>query len=96
MKKLDSSSNSLVTRTLDGVDRAHARIATRLHDARNAVLTTLEHGLDRAEQLIASARKGIKRADQVSADAVNRAQGVVGQAIERARLARTIPEHVAS
>lgn len=100
MKKLsDSPSTSVVLRTLDAVDRAHARAATRLHDVRNDVLAALERSLDRAEAMSAKAikraREGIKRADHASADAVNRAQGVVGQAIERARLART-PAYIAS
>lgn len=94
MKKLqDSSSTGLVTRTIDSVDRAHARAAARLHEARNEVLARLERGIDRVEALstevVKRARAGIKRADTVSANAVNRAQGVVGQAIERARLARS-------
>jgi hypothetical protein len=101
MKKLsDSSSTSLVTRTLDTVDRAHARIAARLHEVRNDLLASLERGLDRAEAASASAikraRKSLRRVDKVSANAVNRAQGVVGQVIEKARLARTTPAHLAS
>lgn len=100
MKKLqDATSTSLVTRTIDSVDRAHARAAARLHDARNGVVAKLERGLDRAEELSAAmikrARASIKRADEVGARAVNRAQGVVGQAIEKARLARA-PEQLAS
>jgi hypothetical protein len=96
MQKLsDSSSTSLVARALDTVDRGHARTAARLHEARNRVVAQLERGLDRAEELSAGllrrARHGLKRADAASADAVNRAQGVVGQAIERARLARSAP-----
>jgi hypothetical protein len=101
MKKLsDTSSTSLVTRTLDAVDRAHARAATRLHEVRNGVLAAVERGLDRAEKLSATAitraRKSIKRADEVSANAVNRAQGAVGQAIEKARLSRSTPAYLAS
>ena len=101
MNKLsDASSTSLVTRTLDAVDRAHARGAARLHEVRNDLLSTLERGIDRAEQVSASvikrARTSIKRVDKVSADAVNRAQGAVGQAIEKARLARATPAHLAS
>ena len=101
MNKLsDSSSTSLVTRTIDAVDRAHARTAARLHEVRNQVLASLERGIDRAEKVsttvITRARTSIKRADQVSADAVNRAQGVVGQAIEKARLARATPAHLPS
>jgi len=100
MNKLSESSSSLVTRTLDVVDRAHARTAARLHEVRNELLSTLERGVDRAEQVSATvikrARKSIKRVDQVSADAVNRAQGAVGFAIEKARLARATPTHLAS
>lgn len=94
-KIADSSSTSLVTRTIDAVDRAHARAAARLHEVRNQVLATLERGIDRAEVVSASAikhaRKSIKRADKTSADVVNRAQGAVGQALEKARLARATP-----
>lgn len=101
MNKLsDTSSSSLVTRTLDVVDRAHARTAARLHEVRNQVLASLERGLDRAEQIgssaVTRARKSIKRVDKVSADAVNRAQGAVGHAIERARLGRATPAHLPS
>lgn len=101
MNKLsDATSTSLVTRTIDAVDRAHARIAARLHEVRNDLLAALERGIDRAEVLstaaIKRARKSIKRVDKVSANAVNRAQGAVGHAIEKARVARTMPAHVAS
>jgi hypothetical protein len=101
MKKLsDTASTSLVTRTLDAIDRAHAGAGVRLHEVRNQLLTALERGLDHAEKLsahlIKNARKSIKRVDQVSADAVNRAQGAVGHAIEKARVSRTTPEFIAS
>ncbi|HET9627253.1 MAG TPA: hypothetical protein VFP84_38095 [Kofleriaceae bacterium] len=99
MKKLsDSSSTNLTTRAIDAVDRTHARIAMRLHDIRNDVLDSVKHGIDRAEtittNLFKRARTGVDRVDHVSADAVNRAQGAVGQAIERARLARATPAEV--
>jgi hypothetical protein len=101
MHKLsDSSSTTPVTRTIDAVDRAHARVAARLHAVRNELLATLERGIDRAEQVgsiaIKRARARIKQLDKVSANAVNRAQGAVGQAIEKARHARTAPAHLAS
>ncbi len=92
----EPASTSLVTRGLDVIDRAHARTAMRVHDVRNDILTTLERGIDRLEAVLASARKGIKRVDAASADAVNHAQGLVGKAIEKARLARSTPAHVAS
>jgi hypothetical protein len=98
--QLSQPSPSLVTRVLDTVDRAHAKAAMKLHGARSSVRTTLEHALDRTEQLmttgIGRARKSLQRADVVSADLVNRAQGVVGQTIEKARVARSRPEHLAS
>ncbi len=100
MNKLDSSSPSLLTRALDAVDRGHARTAMRLHELRNDLLGALERGIHRLELVgsgaIKRARTGVKRADEVSANVVNRAQGAVGQVIEKARLARTTPEHVAS
>jgi hypothetical protein len=101
MNKLsDASSTSLVTRTIEAVDRAHARAAARLHEVRNELLATVARGIDRAEEVsstvITRARKTVKRVDKVSADAVNRAQGVVGQVIDRARLARATPAHLAS
>ena len=96
--QLNKPTTSLVTRTLDAVDRAHARAAMLLHDVRNDVRSTVERGIDRAEELTTSvfdrARRSIQKVDVVSADVVNRAQGVVGQAIEKARLARSKPEHV--
>jgi t-SNARE complex subunit (syntaxin) len=99
-KLSDGHAHGLVTRTLDAVDRAHARTATKLHDGRNAVIKRLETTVDRLEtvmtQVFERARKGLQRVDAVSADFVNRSQGAVGQAIERARLARTSPDHVAS
>src|SRR3954463_16393314 len=97
-KLSDGHAHGLVTRTLDAVDRAHARTATRLHDGRNALIGRLERTVDRVEGLVTQAlegaRKGIQRLDTIGADLVNRSQGAVGQAIERARLARTNPEHV--
>lgn len=83
---------TVVTRTLDVVDRGHARAAMKLHDVRNDLRATLEKGLDKVEQLVTGAvqraRDGLKVADARSADAVNRAQGLVGTAIERARHVR--------
>lgn len=80
---------TLVVRTLDAADRAHARAATRIHDVRNGIRATSLRGIERVEQLvttaIARAKDAISRVDAAGADAVNRAQGVVGTAIERAR-----------
>lgn len=90
----DSHPTSLVTRTLDAVDRTHAAAAMRVHGLRNTVRGALERGLDKAEEVIATLRDGLKRADEKSADAVNRAQGAVGQAIERLRHSRTSPDHL--
>ena len=94
------SEGGLLTRTIDAIDRAHARTATHLHDRRSNLVTKLQGAIDRAEEIVASvlerARKSVQRIDVVSADAVNRTQGVVGQAIERARLARSKPGHMAS
>src|SRR5689334_12364680 len=99
-KLSDGHAHGLMTRTLDAVDRAHARTATRLHDGRNAVIARLERAVDKVEEVVTGiverARKGIQRLDTVGADLVNRSQGAVGQAIERARLARTSRDHVAS
>jgi len=93
----ESSRVTVVARTLDAVDRAHARAATLLHDARNDLRSTLERGIERVERLAttacARARQRVQRADAASADAVNRAQGAVGQAIDRARQARARREH---
>ena len=94
------SSNSPLTRVLDAVDRGHARAADRVHTVRNAVRDTLEHGLDRIEKVthsaIVGARARLKRADSVAADGIIRAQGAIGSALEKARHARTLPDHVAS
>lgn len=90
----DAHATSLVTRTLDAVDRTHARAAMRLHDLRNDLRGVIERGLDRAEDVIARLREGLKRADQHSANAVIRAQGAVGEAIERLRHSRLSPEHL--
>ena len=80
---------TLVVRTLDAADRAHARAAMRIHDVRNGIRSSSLRGLDRVEQLVTTAitrsREAISRADAAGADAVNRAQGVVGTVIERAR-----------
>lgn len=101
MKKLsDSAPTSLAMRTIDAVDRAHAHLAMRLHDVRNQALDSVKRGIDRAEVLsarvIERARDGLSRFDHRSADAINRAQGAVGHAIEKARLARATPVHVVS
>ena len=54
MKKLsDSAPTSLATRAIDAVDRSHARIALRLHDLRNEVLASCKRGIDRAEAISA-------------------------------------------
>ncbi|MDQ3370160.1 MAG: hypothetical protein M3680_32480 [Myxococcota bacterium] len=88
---------TVVARTLDAVDRAHARAAMVLHTVRNDVRTKIERSLERAElvttKVFERARKGVERADHVSADAVNRAQGVVGHAIEKARVTREKRQH---
>jgi hypothetical protein len=80
---------TLVVRTLDAADRAHARAATRIHDVRNGIRSTSLRGLERVEQVVTTAiartRDAISRADAVGADAINRAQGVVGSVLERAR-----------
>lgn len=89
-----SSQASLVAatytmRAIDVVDRMHARTATKLHEARNGMRTRLERALDRAEQLTTKlfevARSSIQRADQLGADAVNRAQGVLNRGLDTAR-----------
>jgi hypothetical protein len=91
---------TVVTRTIDAVDRAHARAATVLHGVRNEVRSTLERGIERAEHLattaFARARQGVQHADGVSADLVNRAQGVVGQAIDKTRKVREKRLHAPS
>lgn len=94
------SNGGILTRTIDAIDRAHARTATHLHDRRSSLVSKLEAAIDRAEEIMTSmferARKSIQKVDVVSADAVNRTQGLVGQALERARLARSKPGHLAS
>ena len=87
-----ASSNSLAMRAIDAVDRAHARAATKIHNVRCDVIASLERRLERAEELAVSAieraRHGVKRVDVASADVVNRTQGVVGRALEKARQSR--------
>ncbi|MEJ7596654.1 MAG: hypothetical protein WKG01_01990 [Kofleriaceae bacterium] len=83
---------TLTMRAIDAVDRAHARAASAIHAVRSDLIATLERRLERAEQLASTAidraRKGVKRADVASADAVNRTQGVVGRALDKARASR--------
>ncbi len=80
---------TLVVRTLDAADRAHARAASRIHDVRNELRSSVMRGIDRVETVmtktLARARDVVTRADALGADAVNRAQGAVGAAIGRAR-----------
>jgi len=80
---------TLVVRTIDAADRAHARAASRLHDVRNGLRSTALRGLDRVEHAVVAtfraARDAITRVDAKGADAVNRAQGVVGAALDKAR-----------
>lgn len=94
MDAVETSSSSptrttLVVRTIDAADRAHARAATRIHEVRNGLRSSALRGLDRVEHVVVAtisrARDLITRADASGADAVNRAQGVVGSAIEHAR-----------
>lgn len=96
----ESKSITVLTRALDAVDRAHAKAATVLHGVRNDLLQRLSNSIERAELITTSAferaRNGVHKADTVSADVVNRAQGVVGQAIEKARVARSQRLHVVS
>ena len=84
-----STKTPITLRAIDAVDRTHARAATRLHDVRNDVRGTLERVLDRAEELALAAfsriRNSVKKADAMSADAVNRAQGAVNRALDMAR-----------
>lgn len=92
--------DTLVTRALDAVDRAHARAATILHNVRNDLLHRLADRIEHAELVANSAferaRNGVHKVDTVSADVVNRAQGVVGHAIEKARVIRSNRLHVVS
>lgn len=90
----------VLTRALDAIDRAHAKAATVLHNVRNDLLHRLADRIERAERLTTSAferaRNGVHKVDTVSADVVNRAQGVVGHAIEKARVVRSNRPHVVS
>jgi len=94
--KLDTPNHSLVTRALDSIDRSHARAADSIHTIRNSVRGALESSLDRFEaattSFIKTARKRLTTADSATADAIIRAQGAVGHAIERARLSRSEPQ----
>jgi hypothetical protein len=98
--KISSTSHSPLTRVLDSIDRGHARAAARAHTIRNSVHDAIEHGLDRFERRLQSsinrARARLERADSATADAIIRAQGAVGDALEHARHARTVPPHVSS
>lgn len=85
VQDLSTKRAAVVARAIDAVDRAHARAAMTLHEARNRIVASAERGLDHAAALIDSARTRLKAIDATSADLVNRAQGVVGAAIERAR-----------
>lgn len=87
MKVVDLSTRraALTTRAIDAADRAHARGAMMLHEARNRARDAAELVLDRAAAAIEHARARLKQVDAKSADLVNRAQGVVGHALERAR-----------
>lgn len=91
---------TVVTRALDAVDRAHAKAASVLHDLRNELLQRLANTIEHAELVTTSAferaRNGVHKVDSVSADVVNKAQGVVGQAIEKARVARSHRMHAMS
>ena len=80
MKKLsaDTSSTSLATRAIDAVDRTHARIAMRLHDVRNEVLDSVKRGIDRAEAISA---RVIERARA----GVDRADHLSADAVNRAQ-----------
>lgn len=91
VRKIEPST-SLAMRAIDAVDRAHARAATKIHNVRSELLSSLDRRLERAEQLAMSAieraRMGVKRVDVASADVVNRTQGVVGRALDKARQSR--------
>jgi hypothetical protein len=90
---LSSTDTRIVSRAIDAVDRAHARAAMWLHERRNKLRARLERGIARAEDVTSTAlqraHRGVERFDVASADAVNRAQGVVGQTIEKARHRRS-------
>jgi hypothetical protein len=85
VQDLSTKRAAIVTRAVDAVDRAHARAAMMLHEARNRARDAAERGLDRMAAAIDGARDRVKQIDARSADLVNRAQGVVGHALERAR-----------
>lgn len=97
---VQSKSIVVLTRALDAIDRAHAKAAKVLHDVRNDLLQRLANRIERAELVTTSAferaRNGVHKVDTVSADVVNRAQGVVGHAIEKARVLRSNRLHVVS
>ncbi|CAN5910385.1 hypothetical protein BH11MYX2_BH11MYX2_32920 [soil metagenome] len=94
--KIETPDPTLLTRFLDSIDRGHARVADRMHTARNAMRSTLDAGLTRLEGAIGSLRERVDLADKRAADGIIRAQGAVGGALEKARHARSLPGHVAS
>jgi hypothetical protein len=99
-RKLEAPANNLLTRVLDSFDRGHASAADRMHGLRNAVREALSRGLDRLERVttstIGAARSRLARADERTADAIIHTQGRIGNAIERARHARSLPGHTVS
>lgn len=82
MKKLSvdpsSPSTTIATRAIDAVDRTHARIAMRLHDVRNEVLDSVKRGIDRAEAVSA-------RVLQRARAGVDRVDHVSADAVNRAQ-----------
>ena len=99
-ESVQSKSIVVLTRALDAIDRAHAKAATVLHNVRNDLLQRLADRIEHAELVTSSAferaRNGVHKIDTKSADVVNRAQGVVGHAIEKARVLRSNRLHVVS
>jgi ATP/maltotriose-dependent transcriptional regulator MalT len=94
--KIETTDPTLLTRVLDSLDRSHARLADRMHTARNAVRGVFERGLDRIELAIDSVRERLDSVDHRAADGIIHAQGVLGAAIEKARHARSLPGHMTS
>nr|HEX4318203.1 hypothetical protein [Kofleriaceae bacterium] len=84
-----SNNTSVGQFALDVLDRSQATTLGVLHDARTELRTAVDHGIDLADKVAASAfrfaKKVVQRVDDASAETLGGVERLLGNAIRDAR-----------
>jgi hypothetical protein len=74
---------------LDVADKSQSTALSVLQDARTEIRTAIDHGLELAEKVTASAfrftRKAVQRVDEAAAETLTGAERLIGGAVKSAR-----------